>query len=348
MAKKNYYAIRYPNNTGAIVDNHHDFIKGMKGVSYSEGKGFKTIYEAKIWLANVDLVKLNLSSSKQKEQKQRYYAVAIGRFVGVTKNRSKYEAGIAGYQDAKHRDNFFSKEEAWGWLERQGFSKEDKKGIYAVAKGRRTGIFTRLNTFHKHTVGYPNQVGRGNFDSKEEAKEWLAKRRRSSTDGKQDFKHNYSFGNENLPVVYTDGSYQKNQKKYGCAIIIFDLDGSVQTFTRASTNKCGSIHAEVEAFYLCLVLMKNICKKQEFVLVHDFKELERVADGELIIKNIDQELQCKIVKFIQENKMKIHFITVKSHSGVLGNAMADRYAGQAIKNYLEYEKLLTATDMKKG
>ena len=127
MAKKNYYAIRYPNNTGAIVDNHHDFIKGMKGVSYSEGKGFKTIYEAKIWLANVDLVKLNLSSSKQKEQKQRYYAVAIGRFVGVTKNRSKYEAGIAGYQDAKHRDNFFSKKLGDGWSDKDS-QKRTKKG----------------------------------------------------------------------------------------------------------------------------------------------------------------------------------------------------------------------------
>lgn len=76
-------------------------------------------------------------------------------------------------------------------------------------KGRRTGIFTRLNTFHKHTLGFHKAVGRGNFKSMEEAQKWLTTRRRFL---KEDSNEILASKKKNLSLVYTDGSYNNSQK----------------------------------------------------------------------------------------------------------------------------------------
>lgn len=344
MSKKNYYAIKYPNNTGVIVDNHHDFIKGMKGVSYSEGKGFKNIEEAKVWLEEVDSIQLSfLKEPKTTPHKNKgVYAIAIGRFVGVTRNKSEFERAIENYRDAKYRDDFSSEEEAWKWLEQQGFSRDNKHGIYAIARGRRTGIFTRLNTFQKNIIGYSNSVCRGNFKTKEEAKEWLSRRRGFAKAERRDILYHRK---KNLPIVYTDGSFNSNQKKYGCAIIVLDTDGSIQTYTKANTIKSGSAHAEVEALFLCLKILVDVCRRQEFVLIHDYEELKRIAEGELRVRNVDHKLQKEIVTFIKDREISVHFVRVKAHSGNVGNTLADTCAKEAIKSFLEYKKLLDGNNL---
>ena len=205
-------------------------------------------------------------------------------------------------------------------------------------KGRRTGIFTRLNTFHKHTLGFHKAVGRGNFKSMEEAQKWLTTRRRFL---KEDSNEILASKKKNLSLVYTDGSYNNSQKKYGCAIIVFDVDGSIQTFTKANANKCGSAHAEVEALYLCLKVMADVCHQREFVLVHDYNELKRVAEGTLEIKNVDPRMQKAIVQFIKDREIIVHFLLVKAHNGNIGNTLADKCAKEAVKNFIEYEKLRT-------
>lgn len=71
-----------------------------------------------------------------------------------------------------------------------------------------------------------------------------------------------------------------------------------------------------------------------FILVYDYDDLEKIARGILKINSVDRSLQEKIVELIDENNLSIHFLNVKSHTGIVGNSLADKIA-KDVSIYLE-------------
>ncbi|HIB1875410.1 TPA: viroplasmin family protein [Enterococcus faecium] len=451
MGKNKFYAVKYADNTGLIFTNFDEYKKGIKGHSMSSSKGFKMLEQAVLWLSgrpykiidNKKEVKFEkLPKPVIAKRNKKYYAVARGRTVGVIESKEAYKKSVQGYRRAKSKGGFRSIEEAQLWLKINGISVPNQKGIYAVAKGYHTGIFTSLNTYEKNINGYPGAKGKKDFKDKKEAQIWLdaqkikkkyyvvvkgrrpgiytdikkynrsisglsdvkakggfksreraeqwrkearpkkeyfaiaiGKRRGIYVDRKKYLKNlqgvRNSWGKDGfrtreearnwllerlefikkyennihkeviiayesreLPVIYTDGSYMPGQQQYSSAVVICEKNGTIATFAKANKSNKNNIFGEIEAFYYALKIVTDLYDFKEFILVYDFDELERIARGILTIKTVDQSLQEKIVELINENNLRIHFLNVKSHTGIVGNSVADKIA-KDISIYLE-------------
>lgn len=456
MAKKKFYAVRYADNTGIIFTDFDEYKKGIKGHSMSSSKGFKMLEQAVLWLSGrsykiIDNKKEkkidNLPKPVTDKRYKKYYAVARGRTVGVIKSKKAYKKSIHGYKHAKSKGGFRSIEEAQLWLKINGISVPNQKGIYAVAKGYHTGIFTSLNTYEKNINGYPGAKGKKNFKNKEEAQIWLnaqknkkkyyvvvkgrrpgiytdikkynrnisglsdvkakggfksraraeqwfkeakpkkeyfaiviGKRRGIYIDRKKylknlqgvrkgwgkdgfqtkeeakkwllertEFIKKYennihkeiiiAYESRELPVIYTDGSSIPGRQQYSSAVVICEKNGTVTTFAKSNKSDQNHILGEIEALYYALKIIVSLYDFKEFILVYDFDELEKIARGILKIKSVDKSLQEKIVELIDENNLRIHFLNVKSHTGIVGNSLADKIAKDVGKYLDKFEQI---------
>lgn len=396
LPKIRYYAVRYLDKTGVIVTTVDDYKKSTKGFSGSSSRVFKSIEEAKEWLLGYDfIIKKEKVPLTKTPDKKTYYAIAVGRIVDVTKDKELFLKATKNYSGAKYK-KFISEEQGWEWLAQNGFSKENKKGIYAVAKGRRTGIYRYFNTYHRQIYRFSGGLGAGGFQTMEDAEKWLKRNRNnqgkeyfaiaygkrtgvfSSVDTfkKNCFSNNSVWTNrgfttkreavkwlearrkvlaeikdkntieailayerKKLPIVYIDGSYNDQKRKYGCSVIVSDSDGSVQTFTKSRKKNTNSTYAEVEALLLALQIMTLINNQKEFILVHDFDQLPRITDKNYYFKSVDQLIQNKIKSIITDEEVTTHFLCVKSHSGLFGNEIADHYAKESVKKLDELKKM---------
>ena len=451
MAKKKFYAVKYADNTGLIFTDFDEYKKGIKGHSMSSSKGFKMLEQAVLWLSGRPYRIIDNKREKRIEnlpkpvtvrRHKKYYAVARGRSVGVIGSEEAYKKSVQGYKHAKSKGGFRSIEEAQLWLKLNGISVPNQKGIYAVAKGYHTGIFTSLNTYEKNVNGYPGAKGKKDFKNKKEAQIWLnaqknkkkyyvvikgkrpgiytdikkynrnisglsdvkakggfksraraeqwlkeskpkkeyfaivvGKRRGIYIDRKKYLKNlqgvQNSWGKDgfrtkeeakkwllertefikkyennihkeiiiayesrSLPVIYTDGSYMPNRQQYSSAVVICEKNGSVTTFAKSNKSDKNNIWGEIEALYYALKIVVGLYGFKEFILVYDYDDLEKIARGILKINSVDRSLQEKIVELIDENNLSIHFLNVKSHTGIVGNSLADKIA-KDVSIYLE-------------
>ncbi|EPI02844.1 hypothetical protein D920_00327, partial [Enterococcus faecalis 13-SD-W-01] len=181
MVKKNFYAVKYENNTGLIFTDYEEYRRGIKGCSNSSSKGFKKLDGARQWLEGRpyaiveenEQVKPEILSVLKNKKGKKYYAVARGRTVGVFDNNEDFQKSVEGYKAARATGGFESRKEAQRWLTKNGISLKNKTGIYVVAKGHNTGIFTKLHTYEKNMLGYPNAKGKKDFKNRKEALDWL-------------------------------------------------------------------------------------------------------------------------------------------------------------------------------
>lgn len=458
MSKKNFYAVKYTDKTGAIFTNLKDYKNGTKGYSGSSSKGFRSKKEAIAWLNGIPYKIINnsqpLLNQEQKGKTSKIYAIARGRCVGVFEDSKIFNDSITKYKHPIYKSSFNTRKEAEHWLRTKGLSKENKQGIYAVAKGYKTGIFTNLYTYEKNIMDYPNSIGKmdfetkeqaaiwlnnlkrkkryyvvakgrrrgvysdiskyeknisnlknsdiiakGGFKSKEQAIEWYKKatkkekkyhavvvgKRRGIYVDKEKFdasinadkngwgKDNFNswaeakqwldirldflneikddlykesiiaYESQNLPVVYTDGSYIYEKKQYSSSVVICEKEGHLSTFVRASNEKKNNVDGEVEALLFALQLIVGLYDFKEFILVYDFNSLEKVARNQLKIKSVPHYLQDKIVNIIKTEQLDIHFLNVKSHTGIVGNSVADKIARKTIKELNKIDLLRELT-----
>lgn len=89
-----------------------------------------------------------------------------------------------------------------------------KKKVYAVKKGKQTGLFYSWNECKESVSGYPGAEYKG-FETEEEAKNYLENRIQEIK--KVDIEENTT----NQLVVYVDGSFDEKIGKYafGCIIL---------------------------------------------------------------------------------------------------------------------------------
>mgnify|MGYP006283939327 CR=1 FL=1 len=137
---------------------------------------------------------------------------------------------------------------------------------------------------------------------------------------------------KNLPEIFTDGSFMKDKKRGGFAVIIKNTKGTYETYTFA-TNQSSSTLIELLAAIKGLEILANE------------KQLRIVTDSQYVRKGITEWIfywklngwltangrQAKNIEFwkkfdrLTENKY-IEFQWVKSHSGHFENTICDLYA----------------------
>lgn len=187
MSKKQYYSVKYADNTGRIFTNFEQYKRGTKGYSGSSSRGFKTLKAAIKWLDGIPY-KINESDAtlitedtkvteetvKTEDSKgTKYFAVARGRHVGIIKDKKIFNDSITGYKKAIYNSSCNTKKQAERWLRKKGITPNNEKGVYAVYKGHKSGVFTNLHTYEKNMIDYPGAIGKAGFENKQQARKWL-------------------------------------------------------------------------------------------------------------------------------------------------------------------------------
>lgn len=200
-----------------------------------------------------------------------------------------------------------------------------KKKVYAVRKGKKTGLFYSWNECEAAVSGYPGAEYKG-FATEEEANAYLGV--------EQEIVENHTTDEitDNKLLAYVDGSFDEALGKYAFGCIIITPNGeTIKEFgngdnpeSLAIRNVAGEM---LGAMYAVKWAVKNGYDNIE--LHYDYEGIEKWAVGEWKAKNT---LTQKYAAFMKEQQsiIRINFQKVKAHSGNFYNEEADRLAKKAL------------------
>lgn len=190
------------------------------------------------------------------------------------------------------------------------------KKVYAVRKGKQTGIFYTWDECKAQTTGFKGAEFKS-FKTIEEANAYL--------------------GITEAPAAvsgvraYVDGSYDASNKRYSCGVVML-VDGKEillkEAFTDAASaelrNVAGEIMGSETAIQYCLD--NGI---DSVTIYHDYNGISKWANDEWKA-NLDMTKSYKA--FVREARkhMTINFVKVEAHTGDKYNEMADKLAKSAL------------------
>lgn len=190
--------------------------------------------------------------------------------------------------------------------------------VYAVRKGKQTGLFETWDECREQVSGFPGAEYKS-FQSYEEAEDYLLPKTRSR-----------------LQVdltAYVDGSYNPASKEFSYGVVIIHPDGSIKKFSAKSgdrtladmRNVAGEIAGSTRAMDYALEMGVS-----SLVIYYDYAGIEKWCTGEWKT-NKTGTMRYKQHYDSVKNRIKISFVKVKSHSGDKYNDMADELAKQALR-----------------
>ena len=189
------------------------------------------------------------------------------------------------------------------------------KKYYAVRKGKKTGVFDTWDQCKQVVLGYPGAEYKS-FASKEEALQFIG----GSSYPKEE-PENYAF---------VDGSFNAVTSVYGYGGFLmaggkrYELQGSGNDPAMAAMrNVAGEILGSMKAMGLAVSL-----GLPELTVYYDYMGIEMWATGSW---KRNKEGTIAYYDYVQsiKDRLMLHFVKVKGHSGVEGNEEADRLAKQA-------------------
>lgn len=196
-----------------------------------------------------------------------------------------------------------------------------KKKVYAVRKGKTTGLFYSWSECEAAVSGYPGAEYKG-FLTEDEAKEYLGYKT-SKEDKKEELRL----------IAYVDGSFDAAIGKYAFGCVILTPDGDIikesgngdNPESLAIRNVAGEMLGAMTAVRWAI---KNGYDNLE--LRYDYEGIEKWATGVWKAKNT---LTQKYAEYMQrqQNHIKISFRKVKAHSGDYYNEEADKLAKEALR-----------------
>ena len=199
------------------------------------------------------------------------------------------------------------------------------KKVYAVRKGRTTGIFTTWDDCKAQVDGFAGAEYKS-FADPAEAMEYLGLTEAAGSSG----------GFPEGVRAYVDGSYDTVSGRFSCGVVIIatDAEGNSETTELKSAfddpeaaqqrNVAGEIMGSKLAIDYCL---ENGIKAVE--IYHDYEGIGAWADRRWKANN---PLTQGYRDFIEEARksMDIKFVKVKGHSGNKYNDLADKLARDAL------------------
>jgi len=212
---------------------------------------------------------------------------------------------------------------------------------YAVSVGREPGIYRSWADCQKQTVKFSGAIFKS-FTTEKEAKEFLNLNQPSK-----------DLSDDNLCVIYTDGSHQRSKNYLGIGAYCNYKDKEYRMSKECDTemlerygleeyqNVCSNPTAEFLAFTEVLERLKGRELSPKLTIV--FK-IDYIGIGMWIRK----EWQCNepYIRIIRDRALElmkhiecvIRIEHIKGHSGIPGNEEADKCAGDH-ENYSNFRKL---------
>ncbi|EOD00004.1 viroplasmin family protein [Caldisalinibacter kiritimatiensis] len=205
-----------------------------------------------------------------------------------------------------------------------------KNKVYAVRKGRKTGIFKTWKECKDAVIGYSGAQYKS-FDKVEDARLYL-----------KNINHNLhkdiSQLDNNEMIAYVDGSYDINTKFYSYGVIIFYKGEKQELYGRAQDKKLvnmRNVAGEITGAKVAInYAIKN--KAKILYLYYDYEGIEKWATGSW---KTNKEATKEYKKFYNSisGKLQVIFNKVKAHSGNIYNEEADRLAKKALLENLSVE-----------
>lgn len=217
-----------------------------------------------------------------------------------------------------------------------------KKKIYAVRKGKKTGLFYTWDECKQAVHGYSGAEYKS-FLTKEEAEEFLnigrkkteEKFRNTSTQPVSDALSEtiYTKSTKDQLIVYVDGSFDVQLQKYSFGCVILLEDGTIlsrygngdEPELLAIRNVAGEMYG---AMYAVQWALEN--GYSSIVLHYDYEGIEKWATGVWSAKNPHTQKYAAFMKQKQE-QIEVIFQKVKAHSGDYYNEQVDQLAKKALR-----------------
>lgn len=202
-----------------------------------------------------------------------------------------------------------------------------KKKVYAVKKGRNTGIFYAWDECKANVDGYPGAEYKS-FYSEDEATKYLM----DETDTMNN-EMDIVEGSPNQVVAYVDGSYDEKIGRYAFGCIIITPNGDIIKESGNGDNPESLAIRNVAGEMLGAMFVVKWCEKNGYSSIdirYDYSGIEMWATGSWKAKNV---LTQKYAEFMQESakKIKITYTKIEAHSGNYYNEEVDKLAKEALK-----------------
>ncbi|MFV0504310.1 MAG: 2-C-methyl-D-erythritol 4-phosphate cytidylyltransferase [Lachnospirales bacterium] len=192
-----------------------------------------------------------------------------------------------------------------------------KQKYYAIAKGKKTGIFTNWNECKSYIAGFSGAVYKS-FFTVEEAEDYI---------------NSYSVPKEpNSPLrCYVDGSFKNATKEFSYGLVVLENNEEKYFFHKYNNEKMASMRNVAGEIYGAMTAMdyavKNNCTSVD--IFFDYEGIEKWALG-LWQANKNGTIKYKEYFNKIKDKVNINFFKVEAHTGDKYNEIADSLAKQAL------------------
>lgn len=196
---------------------------------------------------------------------------------------------------------------------------------YAVRKGHKTGVFDNWPETQAAIAGFSGAEYK-KFKTKEEAEAYLDNRDVWVEQVAEDNKKGYL-------VAFTDGSFDKDLKRYSYGVAFIRPDGTEETVCGYGSNSeyIESNNIIGEIFGVINALDWAISNGYEKIKIyHDYEGLSKWLSGEWSANKKASKMFVNLYKTKFEGFMQIEFVKVPGHSNVLYNEKADQLAKSAL------------------
>lgn len=195
------------------------------------------------------------------------------------------------------------------------------KKAYAVLKGRSPGIYQTWVECQEQIHGFSGAQYKS-FPTLAQAEEYmkLGQTDQSGQTGEV----------QTEAAAYVDGSYQAETGQFSCGVVIFH-GGEEKHFSELyddremaqMRNVAGEIMGSRKAIQYCLD-----CQIKSVTIYHDYEGIAKWCNGQWEAKKAGTKAYKAFYEQAKE-KIEIHFVKVKGHSGNQYNDLADRLAKEA-------------------
>lgn len=200
-----------------------------------------------------------------------------------------------------------------------------KKKIYAVKKGRQTGLFYTWAECERVTKGYSGAEFKS-FDNIDDAKMFL-----NDNVQKDVFTKTIDKLKTDEMIAYVDGSFDVEKKCYSYGVIYFHDGHKDFTYGKGKDdnavemrNVAGEIEAAKKAMDIAIQHKVNT-----LYLYHDYEGIQKWCSGEWKANKEATQSYKKYYDKIKD-KLQVFFIKVKAHSGDKYNEEVDLLAKKAL------------------